>query len=325
MTNQLKTESRYLALLTLFVLGSGLLSNVRAQEEVQVFIADFIESELRFTMEANASQFLSLVNSAYTAKADTLMANDFFIESFKQSFNDLWNGSKFYFPENNIIESVSKLASGRYEMRNVTAYFVDPDGDEHFEETVIQFSPTGMISEFRIGLASHRYQEIMNEGQDVVDISNRETILNFVENFRTAYNRKDIGYINNVFSDQALIIVGRVVETTGETSAYEQQVEYLQFNKEQYIERLAGLFSRNEWIDVGYSEIDIFRHPKYPDIYGVSLTQFYNSSTYCDEGYLFLLIDFKDPKQPMIHVRTWQPKAATPEDEVFHIGFMEIF
>ena len=90
-------------------------------------------------------------------------------------------------------------------------------------------------------LAAHRFQEIMNAGKDDIDNANRETILNFVEKLRTSYNRKDIDYINTVFSDQALIIVGRVIENTGEESAYQQQVEYLQFKRE-YIERLEKLF-----------------------------------------------------------------------------------
>ena len=104
---------------------------------------------------------------------------------------------------------------------------------------------------------------------------------------------------------------------------YEDAV--IQFTKGEYVERLKQLFFKNEWIDVGYNDIDIIKHPKYPAIYGVSLTQYYSSETYPDEGFLFLLIDFEDPKKPLIHVRTWQPKKVTPEDEVFHIGYMEIF
>ena len=36
------------------------------------------------------------------------------------------------------------------------------------------------------------------------------------------------------------------------------------------------------------------------------MQQNYFSSTYKDEGYLFLLIDFRG-EQPLIHVRNWQP------------------
>ena len=300
-------------------------NRIFAQEEVKVYVADFNGTELRMTIEEHASNFLTAVNEAYNAEADSLFSTDFFTNEFKSSFEELWSNTPFYIPETSIIEMAAKQTSGRYEMRNIPAYFVDPDGEEHYEEAVIQFTPSGLISEFRIGLAAHRFQEIMGAGEDVIDQANRETILSFVENFRTAYNKKDLDYINTVFSDQALIIVGQVVQGTGEESSYQQQVEYLQFTKDEYVDRLRVLFDRNEWINVGYEDISLIRHPKHPEIYGVSLTQYYNSSTYSDEGYLFLLIDFKDPDKPMIHVRTWQPKQATPEDEVFHIGFMEIF
>lgn len=311
-----------------FLILCGILagtSSLLGQEEVKVYVADFQETNLRVTMEENASGFLTLVNKAFEANDSALVYDTFFSDEFAETFAPFWESTPFLIGETSIIETVSKLTNGRYEMRNIPAYFVDPDGNQHYEELVIQFTPSGLVSECRIGLAAHRFQEIMGAGEDVVDEANRETILSFVENFRTAYNRKDLDYIKNVFSDQALIIVGRVVENTGESSSYEQQVEYLRLNKDEYVERLQGLFSRNEWINVGYEDIGILRHPKHPDIYGVSLTQYYNSATYSDEGYLFLLIDFENPDEPMIHVRTWQPKQVTPEDEVFHIGYMEIF
>ncbi|MCG8373144.1 MAG: hypothetical protein MI700_06405 [Balneolales bacterium] len=312
---------------TLFLVSGLLLFPlfVYAQNDVDIYIADFAQEELRKTMEENASMFLSEINNAFGSETPLQAHEQGLTENFLNAFEEIWNNTPFYIPEERIIETVSKLTTGSYEMRNIPAYFVDPDGEEYYEEAVLQFTPSGLISEFRIGLAAHRYKEVMEKGEDVIDIGNRETILSFVENFRTAYNRKDLDYINTVFSDQALIIVGKVVESTGEESAYQQQVEYLQLNKDEYIERLEILFNRNEWINVGYEDVGIIRHPKHPDIYGVSLTQYYSSSTYSDEGYLFLLIDFKDPDQPMIHVRTWQPKEVTPEDEVFHIGFMEIF
>ena len=299
--------------------------NSSAQEPVEIFLADFNDDTLRLKMEKNASTFLSNVNHAFFEQRDSISASHVFLNLYKSEFADLWSSTPFYIPETTIIESVNRLATGHLEMRNIPAYFVDPDGQKHYEETVLQFAPSGLISEFRIGLATHRFQEIMNASKDEIDNANRKTILNFIENFRTSYNRKDIEYINTIFSNQALIIVGRVIETTGQESAYQQQVEYLQFTKGEYIERLETLFAQNEWINVGYEDIGIIRHPKHPEIYGVSLTQYYNSETYSDEGYLFLLIDFEVPEKPLIHVRTWQPKRVTPEDEIFHIGYMEIF
>lgn len=292
---------------------------------VEVFIAEFNEHALRQRMEANATALLSELNAAFTQQRDLQLRAAFVAEEYHKALHEMWRSAHFYVPDDRVIEMASALTSGYYEMRNVPLLFSKPDDDEHYEEAVIQFSPSGLITEFRIGLPSHRYQQLMRQGEDQIDSANRQRILSFTENFRTAYNRKDIDYINTVFSDQALIIVGRVVQSTGTRSAYEQQVEYLQFTKDEYIDRLRNIFRANTWIDVGFEEIRILRHPRHPDIYGVNLTQYYNSSIYSDVGYLFLLIDFRKPEEPMIHVRTWQPRNATPEEQIFTLGDMEIF
>lgn len=41
-------------------------------------------------------------------------------------------------------------------------------------------------------------------------------------------------------------------------------------------------------------------------MYGVTLHQKYTSTTYSDDGHLFLLWDFTDENHPKIHVRVWQ-------------------
>lgn len=300
-------------------------SPLQASDPVRVFVSDFSNNDLRLIMEANVSAFLTEINSAWDEDRDLVFPEGILLDTYRSAMHEMWETARFYIPDEVLIRTASRLVSGNYEMRDIPLYFLDPSGEEHYEEGVIQFTPTGMVSEFRIGLPAHRYQELMREGQDDIDAANRHQILSFVENFRTAYNRKDLPFIRDVFSDQALIIVGRVVQNTGQQSAFEQQVEYLQFTKDEYVERLGNLFRVNTWIDVGFSEINIFRHPRHRSMYGVNLTQFYNSTVYSDVGYLFLLIDFRDPEEPMIHVRTWQPKYATPESDVFSLGDMEIF
>jgi len=298
-----------------------------AQEEVEVFVSDFSVHELRLVMEENASAFLSEVNTAFREEREPDPDERNVDQSLLRPLSELWSYSPFYIRDEIIIQNAARTTGGYYEMRNIPVYFVDSAGDEHYEEAVIQFSPSGKVTEFRIGLAAHRYQELMNKGQDDIDLENRHQILTFVENFRTAFNRNDLRFIENVFSDYALIIVGRVVQNTGERSAFEEEVEFLQFTKEEYIDRLRHLFQVNEWIEVGFEEIEIIRHPQ-PHLkafYGVSLTQYYNSSIYSDVGHLFLLIDFKKPEEPMIHVRTWQPLRETEESQRYSIGDFRIY
>jgi len=98
----------------------------------------------------------------------------------------------------------------------------------------------------------------------------------------------------------------------------------IRLNKQEYIDRLTRVFKVNQFIKVGFDEIEIYQHPLYDRIYGVTLLQRWTSSTYSDVGYLFLMIDFKDESHPMIHVRTWQPQKYTAEDEVIGLGDFEI-
>ena len=58
------------------------------------------------------------------------------------------------------------------------------------------------------------------------------------------------------------------------------------------------------------------------------MKQGWRSDTYSDIGYVFLLIDFKDEMNPMIHVRTWQPEkfddgTAVPESKIFSLSDFE--
>ena len=45
-------------------------------------------------------------------------------------------------------------------------------------------------------------------------------------------------------------------------------------------------------------------------MYGVTVKQDWNSTTYSDKGYVFLMIDLKDVDNPIIHVRTWDEKDS---------------
>ena len=154
------------------------------------------------------------------------------------------------------------------------------------------------------------------------DAKRRHTILNYCEHFRTAYTAKDIDFLRQVFSDKALIIVGNVVKpiaNDGKCQA-ENRVTFAIHSKRDYLNRLAKVFAANQKIDVRFSGFRIMRHPTMDGIYGVTLRQQYKSDRYSDDGYLFLLWDFRDKSMPLIHVRTWQPAGTVHTgDDVINI------
>ena len=146
------------------------------------------------------------------------------------------------------------------------------------------------------------------------DADNRRMILNYCEHLRTSYTTKDIDFLRQVFSNQALIIVGNVVRSADNNSATgiegDEKVTFSLKTKKEYLERLEKVFVANKKIDVKFTDFRIMRHPTMEGIYGVSMKQKYTSDRYSDDGYLFILWDFRNKSMPLIHVRTWQPTAS---------------
>ena len=146
------------------------------------------------------------------------------------------------------------------------------------------------------------------------DADNRRMILNYCEHLRTSYTTKDIDFLRQVFSDQALIIVGNVVRSADNNSATgiegDEKVTFSLKTKKEYLERLEKVFAANKKIDVKFTDFRIMRHPTMEGIYGVSMKQKYTSDRYSDDGYLFILWDFRNKSMPLIHVRTWQSAAS---------------
>ena len=142
------------------------------------------------------------------------------------------------------------------------------------------------------------------------DSANRHKILDYCEHLRTAYTRRDLPFLRQVFSDRALIIVGSVVSSAAQQDGARgaDMVRYSVRTKEEYLERLERVFQTNRRVNVQFSDFSIMRHPTTDGIYGVQLRQKYQTDRYADDGYLFLLWDFRDPSRPLIHVRTWQPE-----------------
>lgn len=157
------------------------------------------------------------------------------------------------------------------------------------------------------------------------DSINRRKILSYCEHLRTSYTTRDIDFIRQVFSDNALIIVGHVVRTgerPGAAVSNNSKVIYNLRSKREYIEKLSCIFDSGKAVDVDFSEFRIMRHPTVRGLYGVTLRQKYSCGTYSDDGYLFLLWDFRNMSMPLIHVRTWQPSLSEnpDEDDIIGIG-----
>lgn len=308
------------------LLSSFHISFLKAQSAV--YVLDIGNAAVGRNMERDMVRVFNHINSSYqNDQKPTWMTLEDISVRFKEDVNAIWETSRIRIDEDTLFRPAIELSGGNYEIRDIQISLVTADS-VYYEEAVLTFDPSGSIQSFMIGLPQHRYSRYIYEATEEIDRKRRQVILNFIEQFRTAYNTKNLRFIREVFSDQALIIVGNVVNTSPEGSPFQQQVQYLRFTKEEYLARLDRVFEQNRFIDIKFSDISILRHPnqRFDKIYGVNLVQNYRSSNYSDDGYLFLLIDFrKDELNPIIHVRTWQPMDVTKKDEVFMIGDFALY
>lgn len=231
------------------------------------------------------------------------------------------NNGKAAVPENtqtgktSTLTDNSSLSAATSNGGNSTASALSSSSTATQEMTTNQKKVLSQVDLKKMAKDNPFYKEaakIMQGKLNETDANRRHTILNYCEHFRTAYTTKDIDFLRQVFSDKALIIVGNVVKplVNDNKCQAETRVTYAIHSKQDYISRLSKVFAANQKIDVKFSGFRIMRHPTMDGIYGVTLRQQYKSDRYCDDGYLFLLWDFRDKSMPLIHVRTWQPTSS---------------
>ncbi|MCX6132209.1 MAG: hypothetical protein NTU47_00235 [Ignavibacteriales bacterium] len=183
------------------------------------------------------------------------------------------------------------------------------------QNLIFTFSRSGQIVSVRSMLPNYDFQSVVSAAKSPQDSIMRGRILDFLEEFRMAYNTKNSEFLEKVFSDEALIIVGSVLQEKKReddvfrgSSLSSTKVKLIQQTKREYLDGLKNkAFKNNSFISVRFDDVNILQHEKIPEVYGVTCWQQWASSTYKDKGYLFLMVDFRLPKEPTIHVRTWQP------------------
>jgi len=227
----------------------------------------------------------------------------------------------------NLIET----PQGQYEVRGIKVGV--PMGETQGDPTqflVFTLTKRGDIANVQFAIETTHYERLMEEGRGLNDMIYRKQILGFLEDYRTAHNLKDIDYLEQVYSEEALIIVGRVLKNKKTDGDYlansllgETQVQLIKRSKREYIDSLRQAFKRNAFVKVTFDKIEIVRHSRFPDFYGIKVEQQWNSSRYSDHGYLFIMIDFEKPESPVIHVRAWQPEKFH-NGSVVELGYFKI-
>jgi hypothetical protein len=297
---------------------------VKAQYETTVEVSAAPNAQIKAAIEKNSGILLTELNNAQGGKRSLSLKGIDIANDAISSLMTMWEICPFRCDELEIIEPCLHTPTG-YQIRNIPVIMEPRQGErfdeDRYQEIVLNYDQNGKVTNLCFAIASSQYKQIMSSDREVTDLRKRTIIVDFVEQFRTAYNRKDIGYLEDIFSDDALIITGKVIQRIKENAGFglKPTVEYKVQNKKQYLTNLTTVFKNSQRINVIFEDIKVNKHRE-KEVYGVKLIQHWNSGSYSDKGYLFLLWDFTNPDTPKIHVRTWQPFDETPKEKIFELG-----
>lgn len=313
----------------LFMLAM-LLSMAASANTVSFQFSDGIDNgALKTKMENQVSALLSAINAAADARTDINYSGINIDPLASQSIGMTWRVVRFKTEDDDIVDHCirQKTKSGRirgYQVRNIGVNMLPVDATydgPQRRELTIDFSPTGVIEDVNFAMGQSEYAELMRKGNELEDLDCRMQIIHWCEQFQNAYNKSDIKFMEDIFSDDAIIITGKITSKRVKTDIAIKnpvKVEYVVQSKEQYLKGLRRLFGLGpRYINVKFSEYKIVRHGSKPNYYGVTLKQDWaTGSGYKDQGIVFLVWDFTNEDQPKIHVRTWQPLT----EEAFSLG-----
>ena len=303
--------------------------NIMADVTVQI---DGIENAtVKAKMERTMSAFLTEVNNAQSSKRALNFGGMGLSTNVQSSVSMLWENSPFECTDEEIMEHCIQTGSG-YQVRNIPLIMRPTDSsfnEDEYQEAVFSFDLSGNLESFYLTLSMNLYMNVIKSNKSVTDLRRRQLILDYVEHFRTAYNQKDKEFLEAVFSDDALIITGKVIpQRVRDNIQLPARVEYTRQTKRQYMTKLSQVFAANKHIKVTFDEIRVVMHPTKSEWYGVTLHQGWTSDRYHDDGWLFLLWDFSNEDHPTIHVRTWQPDKIEgkklPDEEIFSLDDFNI-
>ena len=124
-----------------------------------------------------------------------------------------------------------------------------------------------------------------------IDHERRIEILNICEVLNSAYNAKDLTYIEEFF--KRVLYLEQNNSEKMESGNPQKLIQYL----------------KSLWHDKGCSfktsEITIKQSLSNADFYSVSFRQDWNSEHYSYNGYVTLIIGFGDSQTPIVHVFVW--------------------
>ena len=259
--------------LTLFALAVTLTAQA---DNIQVQITDVDDSNIQAAMEATVGVLLDEANAAQAAGRELNTTEMHLSDDVSTSLSMLWENTPFQCEDQSLVLRALTTSTG-WQVRNIPLMMRPIGGkfnEREYHEAVIDFNRKGHVESFHLTIDQQLYMQVIKSNLEMTDLRRRQLILDYVERFRTAYNEKNKYFLEEIFSDDALIITGKVVsQRTKDGIKLPDKITYKKQGKREYLNSLFAIFDSKGRIDVSFDGIDVMRHPVKADFYGVTLHQ----------------------------------------------------
>ncbi len=240
---------------------------------------------------------------------------DYFTESGYEQFRKLTKYGEIGLYEEDFTIQYLNLGH-QVQVRSVpVVYKLDDVNKKVVVEKLCFICEDGRISWVNFALEDSYINSAIERNETSKDLQERLLGINFMEYYKTIFNTQEADLIADIFADSAQIFVGYVKRTEEVpvnmqkelNSKLGNNMEMKKYSKEEYITRLKDyVFANNKYINIQFRDADLIRRSSLRPIYAIQMHQDYYSTTYSDQGYLLLFVDFSVKSEPKIFFRYWQ-------------------
>lgn len=205
---------------------------------------------------------------------------------------------------------------------------LSPDSLNSFSRKMtLAFDKKGKIARMQFAIDEESSRDIMTDM--LIPKEHRFAIINFMEIYQTAYSLRQMQYINDLFSTNAVMLIGSKAQVEDDNNPNLNQIAlnsfyYRKHSINEYLEKLQNGFDSKGWIDVSLHDISIsITDDMY--LYGINFVTDFKSANFSAKSNLFFCLDLTEATAPKIIFRVWQPSDdnVKPFDMSNYIKFME--
>lgn len=266
-----------------------------------------------------ASTMRSIISAISTKNYESVRS--LFTDDGYNTFTRMMQSGEVKLSRSDVTDFMVEQAEGYTIGKRIPVQITYPGRKKCNEDIVVRFRNDGLATSVAYALSKRAEDDIFRE--NLWNMKARYAMLQFMEDYQTAFSLKDLDYIDRIFSNKAIIISGVVTggnkrSASGSlnregvfvdpSSFSNQKVRYTTRTKDEYLKYLRTDFKNKSFIHIVFEDTSIrWQSGVNNDVYWIELKQNYNSNRYCDVGFLTLMIDL-DEIDPNIVVRTWTPE-----------------